>query len=70
MSEVHPFAPQFEYVFSIAITLTKARYLKPTVMGATRAAVYAAEGTIEGPGIKGRIVPMSGGDWPLFRPTA
>lgn len=68
MIEPHPFAPQLEYAFSIGITLTKAHYLKPTTMGATRAAVYAAEGTIEGPGIKGKVVPMSGGDWPLVRP--
>lgn len=68
MTEPHPFAPRLEYAFSIGITLTKAHYLKPTTMGATRAAVYAAEGTIEGPGIKGKVVPMSGGDWPLVRP--
>jgi len=37
-------------------------------MGATRAAVYAMEGAIEGPDIKGRVIPMSGGDWPLLRP--
>jgi hypothetical protein len=63
----HPFTPQLEYAFSIGITLTKAQYLKPTTMGATRAAVYAAEGTIEG-AITGKVVPMSGGDWPLVRP--
>lgn len=64
----HPFAPQMEYAFSIGITLTKAHWLRPTTMGATRAAVYAAEGTIDGPNIKGKVVPMSGGDWPLQRP--
>lgn len=68
MTDIHPFAPQFEYAFSIALTLTKAVWLTPTTMGATRAAVYAADGTIEGPGIKGKVVPMSGGDWPLQRP--
>lgn len=68
MSVPHPFAPQFEYAFSIGITLTKPYWLRPTTMGATRAAIYAAEGTVEGPGIKGRVVPMSGGDWPLLRP--
>lgn len=68
MSEPHPFAPRFEFAFSIGITLTKPYWLRPTNMGATRAAIYAAEGTVEGPGIKGRVVPMSGGDWPLLRP--
>nr|WP_247878853.1 DUF3237 family protein [Niveispirillum sp. SYP-B3756] len=64
----HPFAPRFEFAFSIGITLTKPHWLRPTTMGATRAAIYAAEGTVEGPGINGRVVPMSGGDWPLLRP--
>jgi len=64
----HPFMPRLEYAFSIAITLSRPYFLKPTNMGATRAAVYAAEGTIEGPGIKGKVVPMSGGDFPLVRP--
>jgi hypothetical protein len=65
----HPFAPKLEYAFTISLGLTGARYLKPTTMGATRAAVYAAEGTIDGPLIKGTVVPMSGGDWPLVRPN-
>ena len=68
MTMQHPFEPKFEFVFSIAITLTKARYLSPTTMGTTRAAVYVADGVIEGPGIRGKVVPMSGGDWPLMRP--
>lgn len=65
----HPFAPKFEYAFTIALSLTGAHFLKPSGMGAVRAAVYAAEGTIEGPLIKGKVVPMSGGDWPLVRPN-
>lgn len=65
----HPFAPNFEYAFTIALSLTGARHIKPSGMGASRAAVYAAEGTIEGPSIKGKVVPMSGGDWPLMRPN-
>src|SRR5688572_14628076 len=62
------FAPKFRYVFSISLTLGKPYWLKPTTMGATRAAVYAVDGTIEGPDIRGRVIPMSGGDWPLLRP--
>jgi len=65
----HPFAPQFEFAFTIALKLTGAHYIKPSSMGATRAAVYAAEGTVEGPSIKGRVIPMSGGDFPLVRPN-
>jgi hypothetical protein len=62
----HPFQPQLEYAFSIGITLTKATYISPSGTGQTRAAVYAAEGTVEGR-INGIVVPMSGGDFPLVR---
>ncbi len=65
-NDKHPFQPELEYAFSIAITLTSATYLKPTVTGQVRAAVYAKEGTISGK-ISGIVVPMSGGDWPLIR---
>jgi hypothetical protein len=68
MTDPHPFAPKFEYVFTIGITLTPVKWVRPTTMGATRGAVYVAEGTVEGPEIRGRVVPMSGGDWPLLRP--
>jgi hypothetical protein len=65
---IERFSPKFDYAFSIAITLTPVRWIRPTTMGATRGAVYVSEGTIEGPGIKGIVVPMSGADWPLVRP--
>ncbi len=65
-NEQHPFQPQLEYAFSIAIKLTGATYLKPSVTGQTRAAVFAAEGKITGK-INGIVVPMSGGDYPLVR---
>lgn len=62
------FSPRFEFAFSIGITLTPVKWVRPTTMGATRGAVYASEGTVDGPGIKGIVLPMSGGDWPLVRP--
>ena len=62
----HPFQPQLEYAFTIGITLTKATYISPSGTGQTRAAVYAADGTVEGR-INGIVVPMSGGDFPLIR---
>jgi hypothetical protein len=65
----HPFAPKFEFAFTVSIDLTGAKFLRPTSTGATRAAVYAAQGTIEGPLINGKVIPMSGGDWPLVRPN-
>ena len=65
----HPFQPKLEHAFSISIELAGLQWIKPTAIGATRAAVYAASGTIEGPRLNGRVIPMSGGDFPLVRPN-
>lgn len=65
----HPFAPRFEFAFTVSIELTKPVWIEPTSMGATRAGVWAASGTFEGPRIRGRVLPMSGGDFPLVRPN-
>lgn len=62
----HPFQPRLDYAFTIAIELTKAVFMRPSNTGQTRAAVYAASGTVEGR-INGKVVPMSGGDFPLVR---
>lgn len=69
MKTTHPFAPQFEFAFTISITLTKPYWVQPPVRGDTRAAIYAAEGIVEGPLLTGKVVPMSGGDFPLSRPN-
>ncbi|MEJ2436091.1 MAG: DUF3237 domain-containing protein [Pseudolabrys sp.] len=65
----HPFAPTLEHAFTISIELAGLQWVAPTAIGATRAAVYAASGTIEGPRLNGRVIPMSGGDFPLVRPN-
>lgn len=65
----HPFLPKLEHVFTISIELAGLQWVKPTSQGATRAAVYAASGKIEGPRLNGRVIPMSGGDFPLVRPN-
>ncbi|HTV50611.1 MAG TPA: DUF3237 domain-containing protein [Steroidobacteraceae bacterium] len=65
----HPFQPRLEHAFTISIELAGLRFVKPTSQGATRGAVYAASGRIEGPRLNGRVVPMSGGDFPLVRPN-
>ncbi len=67
MTAEHPFAPALEHAFTISITLSKPYWVKPSVRGDTRAAIYAAEGVVEGPLLNGKIVPMSGGDFPLQR---
>jgi Protein of unknown function (DUF3237) len=63
----HDFQPILDYAFTIGIELTGARWIKPTSIGMTRAAVYAGSGTIEGPMLRGKVIPMSGGDFPLVR---
>jgi hypothetical protein len=69
MTDVHPFQPVLEHAFSISIELTGFRQVAPTALGDTRAAIYAASGVITGPKLNGRVVPMSGGDFPLVRPN-
>jgi hypothetical protein len=63
----HPFQPTLEFAFTISIELTGLRWLKPSNTGMTRAAIYAANGTVEGPMLNGKVIPMSGGDFPLVR---
>jgi len=66
MTDRHPFHPKMAYAFTISIELTKATFIRPSHIGQVRAAVYVAGGTVEGR-INGKVVPMSGGDFPLVR---
>ena len=68
MTSPHPFSPAFDFAFTISITLTKPYWIKPPARGDSRAAIFASEGTVAGPLLNGRVVPMSGGDYPLSRP--
>ena len=63
------FAPRMEYAFTISIDLTEPYWVEPTTRGERRAAIYASAGTVSGPRLNGRVVPMSGGDFPLVRPN-
>lgn len=67
MNARHPFAPRLEHAFTISIELSRPYWVKPSARGETRAAIFAASGTVEGPRLSGRVVPMSGGDFPLTR---
>jgi hypothetical protein len=69
MDSPHPFAPRFEHAFTIAIDLSQPYWVRPTSRGETRAAVFAAAGKVTGPRLNGRVIPMSGGDFPLARPN-
>lgn len=69
MENAHPFAPHIEFAFTISISLTKPFWIKPPSRGDSRAAIYAAEGFVKGPLLNGKVIPMSGGDFPLTRPN-
>src|SRR5579871_6432285 len=64
-----PSVPTLQYAFSITLELTGLKWVRPSAMGETRGAVYVAQGTVAGPMLSGRVVPMSGGDFPLVRPN-
>jgi hypothetical protein len=69
MTPPHPFSPRLEHAFTISIKLSKPYWVKPPVRGDSRAAIYAASGEVSGPRLNGRVIPMSGGDFPLSRPN-
>jgi hypothetical protein len=69
MTQNHPFLPRLEHAFTISIDLSRPYWITPLARGDTRAAIFAAQGVIEGPRLQGRVVPMSGGDYPLSRPN-
>ena len=69
MDGLHQFQPTLEYAFTISIALSKPHWVQPPARGDMRAAIYAVEGTVEGPRLNGKVIPMSGGDFPLTRPN-
>ncbi|GAO53522.1 MULTISPECIES: DUF3237 family protein [unclassified Novosphingobium] len=69
MTTPHPFQPRLEHAFTISITLSRPSWVTPAARGDSRAAIYAKDGVVEGPRLNGRVVPMSGGDFPLTRPN-
>jgi hypothetical protein len=69
MNSEPPPAPGLVYAFTIAIELVPVRWIAPTAMGDTRGVVMAASGTVSGPKLSGRVIPMSGGDYALQRPN-
>jgi hypothetical protein len=60
--------PALEFAFTVRLVLRPAIWLRPTAVGAERAAVYLESGDFEGPAIRGRVLPASGADWALMRP--
>lgn len=64
---VTPIAPRFEYAMTITINLERAYFVRPSLYGSERWGAYLKDGTIEGPEIKGIVLPQSGADWPMWR---
>lgn len=67
---IRPATPSLEFVFQIHMRLTRPSILKTTGLGVERAAIYITDGRISGPGIQGKVVSHSGGDWAVMRPDA
>jgi len=60
--------PSFEFAFQIKIDLGERLRYGPTFWGHERGYVGVLGGTVRGPKLNGRIIPHSGGDWPIVRP--
>jgi hypothetical protein len=63
-----PDAPRFEFVFEIRLEFARHDTIRHMPSGAGRGFVYVDSGVIRGPRLNGRVMPLSGGDWALFRP--
>ena len=63
-----PDAPRLEFVFEIKLEFARHDTIKHMPSGAGRGFVYVDSGIVRGPRLNGRVMPLSGGDWALFRP--
>ena len=60
--------PRLEFAMEVRLSFPKAQMIPNTPAGGSRSAVYVESGTFEGPRLKGKAVPWSGGDYAYFRP--
>lgn len=60
--------PHLEFAFEVRLRFTRVQSVKALPSGGARSAVYVDSGEFQGPRLKGRAVPNSGGDYALFRP--
>ena len=75
-SDTTPFAPPFsdidnprlEFAMEVQLTFPEVYTMAPHPNGGMRSAVLVKGGTFEGPHLKGRAIPGSGGDYAYFRP--
>lgn len=60
--------PRLEFVMAVTLRFTRVQTIADTPSGGMRSAVYVDGGEFEGPTLKGKAVPNSGGDYAYFRP--
>jgi hypothetical protein len=60
--------PVLEFAFAITLRFTRVSAILDTPAGGWRSGVYVDSGEVDGPRLKGRAVPNSGGDYAYFRP--
>ncbi|WP_320076659.1 DUF3237 domain-containing protein [Novosphingobium ovatum] len=60
--------PHLEFAFACRLWFTRVNTVPDIPTGGFRSAVYVDRGEFEGPRLKGRAVPNSGGDYAHFRP--
>src|SRR5579862_2421260 len=62
-----PPEPRLEFAFEVKLQYHRDPSIENIPIGGSRGWVCLEGGTIEGPGIKGKAVPFSGGDYAHFR---
>jgi hypothetical protein len=60
--------PKLEFAFELRLRFTRVQNIQAMPSGAGRGAVYVDSGEFQGPRLRGKAVPNSGGDYALFRP--
>jgi len=60
--------PRLEFAMEVRLSFPHAQMIPSTPAGGHRSAVYVESGTFEGPRLRGKAVPNSGGDYAYFRP--
>ncbi len=68
MTDWNTTPPGLEFAFEVRLKFERADKIPDTPFGFTRGAVYLDEGEFDGPDIRGKAIPASGGDWAIFRP--
>ncbi|MET0547110.1 MAG: DUF3237 domain-containing protein [Caulobacterales bacterium] len=60
--------PRLEFAFAVTLRFKRMSTIADHPAGGVRSAVYVDDGYFEGPRLKGKAVPSSGGDYAMLRP--